>query len=76
MAQSIVEILAEILEVPAESISDDTSPDTVDAWDSMNNLKMITAIEQAYDIQFTMLEIGEMMNVGEIKSMLSKKGKL
>jgi len=75
MENKLEQILVDILGVKQASINDDMSPDTVDTWDSMNNLKLITMIEGEFEIEFSMDEIEEMINVGKIKQMLSKKCK-
>jgi len=73
MENKLEQILVDVLEVKQGDINDDMSPVSVDTWDSMNNLKLITMIEGEFNIEFTMDEIGEMMNVGGIKQMLNKK---
>lgn len=69
----IRETIAEILEVDEEIISDEFNPDSTDSWDSLNNLKMITALEENFNINLTMEEINSMVNFAQIKSVISTK---
>lgn len=71
--EKIREIIAEILEVEEDSITDDFSPESTDTWDSLNNLKMITALEENFSISLTMEEISSMVNFGKIKDVVSSK---
>lgn len=71
--EKIKETIAEILEVEEDSITDDFSPDSTDNWDSLNNLKMITALEENFNISLTMEEISSMVNFGKIKDVVSRK---
>ncbi|MGB7439934.1 MAG: acyl carrier protein [Coleofasciculaceae cyanobacterium] len=71
--EKIRETIAEILEVEEDSITDDFSPESTDTWDSLNNLKMITALEENFSISLTMEEISSMVNFGKIKDVVSSK---
>ena len=70
--EQIKEILADILEIDDEdSISDEFGPEDVDTWDSLNNLKLITALEEEFKISLTMAQINSMVNFAEIKQVIS-----
>ncbi len=59
------EILADVLDVDPQ-ITDDFSRDE-SGWDSMAHLRLITAIEQAFGIKFTMKEIEEIRSYGDLR---------
>ena len=70
--EQIKEIMADILEIDDEdSISDEFGPEDVDTWDSLNNLKLITALEEEFKISLTMAQINSMVNFAEIKQVIS-----
>lgn len=46
-------IMAKTLEVPEGDIEEDTAIGDIASWDSLNHLKIIAEIEQAFQIQFT-----------------------
>lgn len=49
------------LQITAET----TAPD-VEGWDSLKHISLLEAIEDEFDIRFTMLEVNGMKNVGEM----------
>ncbi len=51
--EEVVEIISGILEVPVESLGEDTAIGDVEKWDSLHHLQIISAIEKHYDIRFT-----------------------
>lgn len=68
----IKEIMADILEIDDEdTITDEFGPEDVDTWDSLNNLKLITAIEEAFEISLTMDQINSMVNFSEVKKVIN-----
>lgn len=73
MEEKLDQILMDVLGLKREEIRDDLSPDRLDAWDSMNNFKLITMIESEFSIEFTMSEIEKMVDIGCIRMMLSEK---
>lgn len=73
MEQQLNKILVEILEVNESEITDDMSTDTVDSWDSLNHLKLITAIESSFGIKLGMSDIENMLDVKSIKEKLNEQ---
>jgi acyl carrier protein len=62
------EILSDILDIDPIQIADDFSRDDSSGWDSMAHLRLITAIEQAFGIKFTMKEIEEIRTYGDLRA--------
>ena len=71
MEDKIKEVISNIFETPLSGINDQSSPDTIENWDSINHMKLITALEEEFDVEFTDEEILEMQNVKLIKYILS-----
>ena len=68
----IKEIMADILEIDDEdTITDEFGPEDAETWDSLNNLKLITAFEEEFKISLTMDQINSMVNFVEIKKVIS-----
>ncbi|VAW87162.1 hypothetical protein MNBD_GAMMA16-16 [hydrothermal vent metagenome] len=63
MQDNVFEIASEIFGIDEEIITLETSPDTIDNWDSMNQLKLVTAIEEEFSINLSMAEIESIVNV-------------
>ena len=67
-------ILSDVLNIPEEQITDETSPDNSESWDSFNGLMMVTELESNYNVSFTMEEITGVTCVADIKKSLKKHG--
>lgn len=70
------ELVASTLGVPVEQISDDTRPDNLSEWDSVNHLNLIMAIEEAFEIQMSPEDALENNSVKLIRLYLEELGKL
>jgi acyl carrier protein len=66
MHEKIKAIMAEILDVEVTDIGNDFNPESADNWDSLNNLHLITGLEEEFGITLTMSEIQGMVNFSEI----------
>lgn len=67
-------LIADILHIPQETITDDLAMSDVESWDSLQHMNLIASLEQSYGIEFTFDNIIAMQNVKEIKRILSLKG--
>lgn len=65
-------ILANTFALNINEISDDASPDTLPAWDSLNHLKLILAIESEFNISFTEEQSVEILSLPLIKEVLKE----
>ena len=52
MDDKIKEIIASALNVKIESISENSNIDNIDNWDSLNQMKLIVALEEEVDVEF------------------------
>jgi acyl carrier protein len=66
-------IAADVLQVPPTSLSLQSSPETVESWDSVRHLDLVLALEQAFNLQFEPEEIDQMKNIERIVDVLSAK---
>ena len=67
------QVIAATLQVPVESIADDSSPATLPQWDSLAHLNLVLALEQQFGIKFTLDEIVEMQDVTMIGRFIAQK---
>lgn len=73
--QQLNKIFQEILELDEVCLSDSTTADDIEEWDSLAHISLISAVEHHFDIKFSMKEIINMHNVGEmVELILTKKG--
>ena len=57
MKPELKQIIADLFELDEEQIKENLTPQTIELWDSMNHLRLITAVEEEFKIKFTMDEI-------------------
>ena len=67
-------VLSGLLGVPSDSISDATSKETVDAWDSVKHLNIVLTLEEQFGISFDEQVALEMENVPQIRTALINCG--
>ncbi len=75
MEENIKEIVSEVFGVDEEDVTPDTSPETIDNWDSMNHLKLVTAIEEEFSINLTMDEVESITNVKTLMDVVQSYAK-
>ena len=67
-------ILSKVLGIEEDKITDDTSPDNVEAWDSFNGLMIVSELESNFNVKFTMDEVTAVKRVKDIKDALKRHG--
>ena len=48
--QALRQVMATLLRVPADSINETTSMDTVEGWDSLKHMNLVLAIEEEFKV--------------------------
>jgi acyl carrier protein len=51
------DVVAETLGIDSDDVGDETSPETVAAWTSLNHLTLMSAVEEAFGIQLSMYDM-------------------
>jgi len=71
--QTITTIIQEVFENESLVITNETSAEDVEEWDSMTHLQLISAIEKQYKIRFALGELQALKNVGDMVELICKK---
>jgi acyl carrier protein len=58
----IRETMSVVFELPEEQISEDSSTDNVESWDSLRHLNLILALEEHFNVSIPDEEVGNMVN--------------
>ncbi len=66
-------ICREVFENPTLEISETSSAKTIENWDSMTNLILIDKIEKKFNINFSLDEIMEAENIGDLIKVIVKQ---
>jgi acyl carrier protein len=67
-------IAADVLQVPASQISEQSSSQNISTWDSVHHLNLVLALEQEFNLQFEPEEIDQMNSIQQILAVLGGKG--
>ena len=70
----LIELFADELMVEPSSLNDTSSPDTVDEWDSLAAMRLVAAIELAFNVKLSTNEIMRMNTLGRVREVLRSKG--
>ena len=73
MEEKVYSIVSKIMKEPNEKITDNTSPETLENWDSLNHIKLILSIEEEMRVQFNDDEITSITSVGKLLDILKMK---
>jgi len=66
------QIASDIFGVPAELITMESSPQTIENWDSMQHLNLVVALEERFGVQFDPEDIEQMTSVGAVAALVEK----
>jgi acyl carrier protein len=66
-------IAADVLQMNPASLNAESSPQTVESWDSVQHLNLVLALEEQFGVQFEPDEMDGMKSIGAIARLLSGK---
>lgn len=62
-----------VFDVAPEDVDNEFRRDDASAWDSMNHLRLVSALEEAFRIKFTMKEVGEMESFDDVRHRVAER---
>jgi len=71
--QKVRAISADVFQVPVKEIRANTSPETLESWDSVQHLNLVLALEQEFGVQFEPEDMGKMQNIGAVAELVESK---
>jgi acyl carrier protein len=70
----LLALFAEGLGLDVGVLSEESSPETVEQWDSLAAMNLVTLIEDTFDISLSTRDIMKMRSIGLARSVLQAKG--
>ena len=55
MSNALYKIIANVFSISESDISDKSSPESIESWDSFNGLVLVDELENHFNVKFTML---------------------
>ena len=74
MSKKLYDIISKVFSVQISEINDESSPETIESWDSFNGLILVDELESNFNIKFSISEIIDVKNVKDIKRHLNSHG--
>ena len=74
MPSKLYEILSQVFDIDISLINDQSSPETIDSWDSFNGLILVDELENKFNVKFSITEITDVKTIGDIKRHLKNHG--
>ena len=68
----VEEIFREELELDDLVLTDETTADDVEEWDSLSHVQLVAAMEEAFGIEFKSREILSWENIGDLIDSIEK----
>ena len=62
------------MSVPVSRINDESSPETIESWDSFHGLILADELETQFSVKFVLEDLTSVKKVGDIKKSLAKYG--
>jgi acyl carrier protein len=71
--RKLTPIFQDLFDDPELVASPTLTADDVDGWDSLNHVRLVLAVQKAFGVKFSALEIGKLTNVGEFFELIQAK---
>jgi len=66
MKEKVFQVVSQVFGVQIDELSEDSSPDTIQAWDSLKHMNLVLALEEEFGVRFSDEKIMQMLSVGLI----------
>jgi acyl carrier protein len=66
-------VASDLFSVPLDRIKPESSPETIEAWDSTQHLNFVLALEEKFGLQLSPEDMEQMKNVGEAAKVVESK---
>ena len=70
MNPRLAELIAESLDIPVASVTRELTRDEHPAWDSLNHLRLVTALEEEFGVQLSMDEIENTTTAAQLDALV------
>ena len=70
--EQVRNLASDIFGIPADKITAESSPATIENWDSMQHLNLVLAIEEKFEVQLEPEDIEQMKSVGAVAELVER----
>lgn len=73
VSERVRRIVSDVFAVPIDQVTDESSPETIEAWDSIAHLNLVLSLEQEFAVTFELEEITELTSVRAIVDRITSR---
>jgi len=73
LLEQVRSLASDLFDVPQEKITAESSPESLEQWDSVRHLTLVLALEEKFHCQLSPEEVERMHNIGEVVRVLENK---
>lgn len=71
--EKLNEIFRDVFDDETLTVTEETSAADIEDWDSLTHITLISEVEDAFDMKFSMKEVVGMKNVGEMADIIERE---
>ncbi len=71
--ESVSKIMIDTFDIEGVEISNDTTAEDIDEWDSLSHIELISNIESHFKVRFALGELQDLKNIGDMVSLIASK---
>jgi acyl carrier protein len=69
----LVPVFREVFDDPGLTVDRGTNASTVDGWDSLAHVNLVTDVEATFGVRFALGELVELQDVGDMVDLIARK---
>ena len=69
------EVFQDVFDDDSITVTAATTAADIEDWDSLSHITLVSAVEDEFRMKFSMKEVVEMKNVGEMVAIIAARGK-
>ena len=73
MSDKLIEMFADEFGLDASQLDENTTPETVEAWDSLASMRLVETIEDSFGVKLTTSDIMKMNKISIVRDVLRSK---
>lgn len=74
MSSKLYSIIAKVMKIPIDSITDQSTPQSIPNWTSFVGYVLLNELETQFNVKFTIDEVIDVKNISDIKRHLKNHG--
>lgn len=74
MSSKLYSIIAKVMKIPIDSITDQSTPQSIPNWTSFIGYVLLNELETQFNVKFTIDEVIDVKNISDIKRHLKNHG--